>query len=248
MATWLCLHGFSGTPECFRALGAANPEATLWTPGLTGHGTPATAWAPSFDAEVQRLERWLSERGQDQVHLLGYSLGARLALGLLASHRQRFKSAVLIGANPGLRTPNERSQRAKGDEQYRQLLQREGLEAFVDTWEQLPLFASQRALTRDVLAEQRRARLTHTAGGLSHALRALGLAQMPDYWSELPKLDLPIVLVVGERDEKFRRIAEAMLHLLPSARLELAPGVGHNVVLESPAVLTELMRAGMREG
>jgi len=248
MATWLCLHGFSGTPECFRALQAENSEASLWTPGLTGHGTPAAAWAPSFEAEVERLERWLSERTQNRVHLLGYSLGARLALGLLASHRDRFKSAVLVGANPGLHTPTERSQREASDERYRQLLERDGLEAFVDTWERLPLFASQRALTPDALAEQRRARLTHTAGGLSHALAALGLAQMPDYWSELPKLDLPVALVVGEKDEKFRRLAEAMLHLLPSARLELAPGVGHNVVLENPGLLAEVMRAGMRDG
>jgi len=244
MASWLCLHGFSGTPECFRELGAANPEVTLWTPELTGHGTPPAAWEPNFEAEVQRLERWLAERSQERVHLLGYSLGARLALGLLASHRDRFKSAVLIGANPGLCTPAERRERSASDERYQHVLERDGLEAFVDTWERLPLFASQSALAADVLAKQRRARLTHTALGLSHALGALGLAQMPDYWPALPKLDLPVALVVGERDEKFRRLAEAMLHLLPSARLELAPGVGHNVVLENPRLLMELMRAG----
>lgn len=248
MASWLCLHGFTGTPTCFRELGGAIPEATLWAPELTGHGTPAAAWEPSFEAEVQRLAHWLSERTREPVHLLGYSLGARLALGLLLAHRDRFRSALLIGANPGLRTPTERQERAQGDERYRELLERDGLEAFVDSWERLPLFASQRTLPPEVLAEQRRARLTHTAPGLCHALGALGLAQMPDYWSELPKLDLPVALVVGESDEKFRRLAEAMLHLLPSARLELAPAVGHNVVLESPRLLTGLMQTGTKDG
>lgn len=238
MATWLCLHGFSGTPACFGALSAAG---TLLTPELSGHGTPVAGWEASFEAEVLRLGRWLAERNRDRVHLLGYSLGARLGLGLLRAQPERFLSALLVGANPGLRTAEEREERRQSDEQLRQLLRTRGLEAFIDHWERLPLFATQAALGPAVLAEQRRSRLTHTAAGLAHALDALGLGNMPDYWPALPELDLPVVVVVGERDTKFRRLGETMLELLPSARLELAPRAGHNVVLERPAWLAELM-------
>jgi len=239
MATWLCLHGFTGTPACFHALSAAG---TLLTPVLSGHGAPASAWEANFEAEVARVGRWLAERSRDRVHLLGYSLGARLGLGLLQAYPERFLSALLVGANPGLRTADERQERRQSDERQRQLLLTGGLEVFIEHWERQPLFATQAALSQELLAEQRRARLTHTAAGLAHALDALGLGSMPDYWTTLAELDLPIAVVVGERDTKFRRLGEAMLELLPSARLELAPGAGHNVVLERPAWLSELMQ------
>lgn len=242
MATWLCLHGFTGSRECFRALAAGARDTTLLSPLLTGHGSPPAAWATSFEAEVERLEHWLTERQRGPTYLLGYSLGARLALGLLVAQPDRFAGAVLVGANPGLRSPGERGERKLADGQLRKLLLADGLEAFVDHWERLPLFETQRALDPATLAEQRRARLSHTATGLAHALAVLGLADMPDYWPELARLDLPVTLVVGAHDAKFRRLGEAMLQLFPRARLEFAPRAGHNVVLESPEWLAELMQ------
>ncbi len=45
---------------------------------------------------------------------------------------------------------------------------------------------------------------------------------------------MPVTLVVGERDEKFTAVAERMAAALPSARVEIVPGVGHAVHLEPP--------------
>lgn len=242
MATWLCLHGFTGTPDCFRTLARANRRDDFLSPVLTGHGSPPAALEPSFELEVKRIARWLSEQQGDPVYLLGYSLGARVGLGLLTTHPRLFAGAVLVGVNPGLRTADERRERQLADEQHRQLLQNHGIAAFIDRWERLPLFGTQAALAPEAQAEQRRARLTHTAAGLAHALAVLGLGNMPDYWSRLPGLDLPVTLVVGAKDAKFRRLSEAMLQLLPRARLEIAPEAGHNVVLECPAWLGRLLQ------
>ena len=43
-----------------------------------------------------------------------------------------------------------------------------------------------------------------------------------------------MLLVVGERDEKFRTIALAMADEIASARVEIVPGAGHAVHLERP--------------
>src|SRR5690606_6232484 len=139
MATWLCLHGFTGTPECFRVLQAARPQDTLLAPMLTGHGSPPLALETSFTAELTRLQRWLGERWQGPTYLLGYSLGARLALGLLVASPERFQGAVLVGVNPGLRSSEERRQRQQADRELRQLLLERGVPAFVDHWQRLPL-------------------------------------------------------------------------------------------------------------
>ena len=42
---------------------------------------------------------------------------------------------------------------------------------------------------------------------------------MEPLWDRLPELAIPVTLVVGERDEKFRALAEAMRERLPNAQL-----------------------------
>ena len=64
---------------------------------------------------------------------------------------------------------------------------------------------------------------------------------MPSLWERLPDLDLPVDLVVGERDEKFRAIAEKMAYALPRARVTVVPGAGHAVHLEAPDAVVELL-------
>ena len=88
---------------------------------------------------------------------------------------------------------------------------------------------------------RREDRRRNTAGGLAAALRGLGTGVMPSLWERLPDLDLPVDLVVGERDEKFRAIAEKMAYALPHARVTVVPGAGHAVHLEAPDALVELL-------
>ncbi len=240
MSDWLLLHGFTGTPEAFATLEFARERAVI--PVLAGHGASGVVLPVSFAAEVKRIHSYLADAGGHPVHLLGYSLGARLALGLLTHEPSVFASATLVGVHPGLATEQERRARREQDEAWAQVLETEGLEAFVDRWEAEPLFSSQRRLPEPLQRAQREARLSHTASGLAHALRALGLGSMPDFRDQLSRLDLPVTLVVGERDEKFRRLAAFMLPLLPRARLEIAPRVGHNVVLEAPGFVNQRMR------
>ena len=46
---------------------------------------------------------------------------------------------------------------------------------------------------------------------------------MEPLWDRLPELTIPVTLIVGERDEKFRALAEAMLERLPNAQLVTIP-------------------------
>ena len=57
---------------------------------------------------------------------------------------------------------------------------------------------------------------------------------MPSLWERLPELDVPVDLVVGERDAKFRAIAEKMAYALPHATVTVVPDAGHAVHLEAP--------------
>ena len=94
-----------------------------------------------------------------------------------------------------------------------------------------------RAGWRSVDEDRRR----NTAPGLAAALRGLGTGVMPSLWDRLGTLDVPVALVVGERDEKFRAIAERMEAALPSASLHVVAGAGHAVHLEAPDTLVDLL-------
>lgn len=227
----LLLHGFTGTPQSFDCLGVL--EGCV-APCLAGHlDTPVNG---DFEAEVERLGA-LAE-GCDV--LIGYSLGGRFALGLLARYPDRFARALVVSAQPGLQSDSERSPRRAGDARLIAILREQGLPAFVDHWQALPLWASQGQLPESVRREQRRQRLRHTAEGLALSLQRHGLAEMPDLRLNLAQVRTPVDLLVGERDEKFVAFGRELQALLPSARLTVAEGAGHNLLLERPELVRNL--------
>jgi 2-succinyl-6-hydroxy-2,4-cyclohexadiene-1-carboxylate synthase len=148
---------------------------------------------------------------------------------------------VLVGASPGLADAAERAARANDDAALADRIETIGLEAFVREWSAQPLFAGMPRGVADVAMADR---MRNTATGLAAALRGLGTGVMPPLWDRLAELAVPVDLVVGERDEKFRAIAERMEAALPDARLHVVPGAGHAVHLEAPDAVTELLAQG----
>lgn len=239
------LHGFTGSPRSFDPVLALLGPRDVFAPPLAGHGHPASS-VRGFEDEVDRIAALLRARAPVWA-LGGYSLGGRVGMGLLCRHPGLVASAVLIGAQPGLEAEDERSSRAEADERLRGVLEQQGISAFVDLWENVPLFASQRSLPEETRDRQRRARLERDPGELSRSLGSLGLAAMPSYWSALPGVRAKVDLVVGEHDAKFLAIAGRMRERLPRAELHVVPGVGHNVVLEAPEVVAELLARSLGE-
>jgi pimeloyl-ACP methyl ester carboxylesterase len=96
-------------------------------------------------------------------------------------------------------------------------------------------------LPADVAAAVNEDRRRNTTTGLAAALRGLGTGALPSLWERLSELAVPVTLIAGERDEKFVAIAEQMTGLIPDARLEVVPGVGHAVHLEAPEVVATIL-------
>lgn len=253
MSALVFLHGFVGHADSWQpVLQLLSPNQRTLLPLLLGHQRapqPLTLDseqldpATSFQREVARLAELIAAAQLTDVHLVGYSLGARLALGLLTQHPKLFARATLIGVNPGLSHDDiaGRAERIATDEAWAQLLLTQGLAAFLQKWQAQPLFASQARLPTLVLQQQQSARQHHYPQGLALALRALGLGHMPDFWPLLPQVRQPVQLVVGALDDKFVSLAKKAQTVLPSASLHVVPDVGHNAVLEAPAAVAALL-------
>jgi 2-succinyl-6-hydroxy-2,4-cyclohexadiene-1-carboxylate synthase len=244
MRSVLLLHGFTGAPESWAPVREELPsDLHVLAPWLVGHGEPPAApEVTGFEEEVDRIARYLP-RG-DATVVAGYSLGARLALGLALRHGGRLRGVVLVSGSAGLETEAERHERRRADAAWCELLETEGLEAFVRRWEKLPLFDSQRQVPEALLQSQRGQRLAHRASGLAHSLRSTGLAEMPNYRGALGEVTLPVELLVGALDSRFCALAEAIVGSFPNGRLTRVRGAGHNLLLEQPAVVARAIARG----
>lgn len=239
----LLLHGFLGNARTFdRLVLHLDSFPTVWGINIPGHDLDhPLPCGCDFATALAGVAAAVDALPEQPLRLAGYSLGARIALALLAQAPERFTGATLIGVNPGLSSPDERSERRRTDAGWARRLREEGLPAFLERWEAQPLFADQRHWLPELQASQRALREKLDPEQLARALETWGLAEMPDFWPVLPRLPIPVQLVVGAQDDKFRRLSERMLERFPRATLSIVPDTGHNVVLEAPEAVARLM-------
>jgi 2-succinyl-6-hydroxy-2,4-cyclohexadiene-1-carboxylate synthase len=181
--------------------------------------------AGPWEAELDRLDALAPER----FTLAGYSMGGRLALALALRVPERVARLVLVSASPGIADPGERAERRAADEALADRIEAIGAEAFAREWAAQPLFAGQ---APEVAAAAHEDRLRRSAAEHAAQLRGLGTGVMPPLWERLGELPMPVSLVVGERDAKFRAVAERM-----GFATVVVPGAGHAVHLEAPAAI-----------
>jgi 2-succinyl-6-hydroxy-2,4-cyclohexadiene-1-carboxylate synthase len=148
---------------------------------------------------------------------------------------------VLESASPGIDDAAERARRAASDAGLAGSIERGGVPAFVDAWEQLPLWASQRALPASARAALRAERLAQRAAGLANSLRGAGAGAEPSVLEQLSALAMPTLVVAGALDAKYVALAHQMAAAIPQAQLAIVPDAGHAVHLERPAELAVLV-------
>lgn len=234
----ILLHGFTGSGADWGGTFGQRHDVLAYAPDLPGHGQTrvpdeAAAYAmPQIAADIVTMIERLNAK---PAHLLGYSMGGRLALYIAAHYPDFFATLTLVSASPGLRTDAERAARRESDEALAAFIQREGIEAFVNRWEKLSLWDSQqRTLTDAARDALRQRRLMNAPDGLARSLRHMGTGAQPSLWDALPDMTLPVHLIVGEHDAKFRAIASDMASALPHVQTTVIDNAGHALHLEQP--------------
>jgi 2-succinyl-6-hydroxy-2,4-cyclohexadiene-1-carboxylate synthase len=244
--TLVLLHGFTGSSATWFALfpQLAIPDRRLIALDLLGHGQadaptdPARYSIEHCQSDIIALLGKLGVRPGEAI-LLGYSMGGRIAL--YAALAGFFRALILESASPGLATQTERELRRQSDNGLAARIESEGVETFIDTWENLPLFASQQKLSAEVRTMLRKQRLANRAAGLANSLRGVGTGTQPALHERLPELTLPTLLLAGELDAKFCALARQMARTLPQSHLHIIPNAGHTIHLEQPALFVELV-------
>ncbi len=234
MTTLVLLHGFTNTGASWDGVVTALPAGyRALAPDIRGHGAAASLRPVTLDAVLGDLDAL----APGPFELAGYSMGGRIALQAALSDRLagRVRRLTLIGSSPGLADPAQRAERRAGDERLAAEAEALDVGEFARRWARTPVLAG---LTGDAANASRMDRLRHpSTAGLAEALRGLGTGALPSLWDRLGELAIPVCLVVGERDSKFRAIAERMAAAIARASLTVVPGAGHAVHLEAPAAV-----------
>ncbi|MBI2377414.1 MAG: alpha/beta fold hydrolase [Deltaproteobacteria bacterium] len=233
----LAIHGALGSSDELSFLAGSIEGRQVCFVDVPGHGTACEHPAAcDFEATLEALEARLPER----TCLFGYSMGARLALALTLRAPTRISALVLESGHAGL-AAHERAERLRFDA-LRAAELRACPERFFDAWLRRPPFLDLPEAQRAALSS-RRARRAGELGvdGLARALVGLSIGAQPELWQRLPELRLPVLLVTGQRDEKFCAIASLMAAGIRDAEHVVIQGAGHNVHLEAPTQLLDAL-------
>jgi 2-succinyl-6-hydroxy-2,4-cyclohexadiene-1-carboxylate synthase len=226
------LHGFGGTRRAWDGVSARlEPERYLpLALDLPGHGQASAQPGPiTFQSSVEAV----LEASPERFALCGYSLGGRVALNVALAAPERVSRLVLVSCSPGIEDDEERAERRTADMALADELERIPFEQFIDNWRSQPLFAEDPPDVAERAREDQRRNEPHA---LAAAMRGLGTGEMAPLWARLGELTIPVTVVVGERDAKFRAIGERMVTLMPDARLVVIAG-GHGLPLGNPCEL-----------
>lgn len=241
----LLLHGFTGSAATWTPFAEALRGYTTVAVDLLGHGRSDSPENPARYAIgrcIDDLSALLDALGMPRAAVLGYSMGGRVALRFALAQPERVAALTLESASSGIDSAAEREARIAADEALAQMIERDGLEAFVAHWQSIPLFASQSALpaaARDALRAQR---LLNSPVGLANSLRGMGAGRELPALDRLPELRMPVRLIVGALDAKYCALAERMAAALPNAAVDVVPDAGHTVHLEQPEAFARIVR------
>jgi len=236
----LLLHGFTGHGGSWAEAGQTFAAAGfhVLAPDLLGHGSsphPGESTRYEMARAAADLNLLLDATCSEAVHLAGYSMGGRLALFFALSYPDRVRTLCLVSASPGIAAAFERQERLDSDNALADRIEREGIAAFVDYWESLPMWESQHRNLSEVQRRKLRAqRLRNRPDGLANSLRGMGTGAQPVLLDELPFLDVPTLLIVGAEDLKFVAVNQQMAQRIPEVQEVVVPGAGHAVQLERP--------------
>ncbi|WP_042354697.1 2-succinyl-6-hydroxy-2,4-cyclohexadiene-1-carboxylate synthase [Bacillus rubiinfantis] len=232
----LLLHGFTGdfttwAPFCEQW----GRHSKLIVPDIIGHGkteAPEDVHRYSIEAAAVDLKYLIDFLGIEKVDLVGYSMGGRLALTFAILYPERVSSLILESSSPGLQSKDAREQRRISDRKLADFIREQGIESFVDYWEEIPLFTTMKRLPLEIRETIRQQRLRNNPTGLVNSLLGMGTGSQPSWWDELTKLTCEVLLITGKEDEKFSAIAAKMMKSLKHGNWIEVANVGHAIHVE----------------
>jgi 2-succinyl-6-hydroxy-2,4-cyclohexadiene-1-carboxylate synthase len=229
------LHGFMGSADDWQdVINSITDNYYCLAFDLPGHGLTKVKSIDEYKIQTcaQQLVEWLELNIKNKFDLCGYSMGGRLALYMAVNYSDRIKKVIIESASPGLKTKEERQNRIQIDNLRAKRILMESLDQFLDDWYELPLFDNINKESDDYKSMIER-RLKNNPILLAKSLLHMGTGNQPSLWDQFDKIKSQLLLIVGEKDDKFKMIAGEIADNCYNAKMKIIPDSGHTVHLEN---------------
>ncbi|MDO9299736.1 MAG: 2-succinyl-6-hydroxy-2,4-cyclohexadiene-1-carboxylate synthase [Anaerolineales bacterium] len=231
------LHGFLGKGKSWLEIACPFSDRFYCIlPDLPGHGdnTKIDITAPlNFDILTEWLSHLLDQIPVSKIHLVGYSLGGRAALTFACRYPKRILTLTLESANPGITDESERAHRLAEDTARAETILKDGMSAFVENWYHMPLFASLTTHPQKLSVEAiKESAKSNRPDWMAKVIRELSPGAQKPLWDSVSTLSLPVLLITGEKDEKYVQVIHKMAEHISNCKHVIVPEAGHNVHAE----------------
>ena len=232
------LHGFTGDTSTWSTCEAFLMKSSkVIKIDLIGHGkstSPESIRRYEMESVVEDLCHIFQYLNIKQVDMVGYSMGGRLALAFAILKPTLVRNLVLESASPGFLTEEERKSRRQQDQQLANRIRENGIDWFIEYWENIPLFESQKKLPAPIRKRIKEQRKQNSIKGLANSLIGMGTGSQPSFWENLTNYPGEVLLLTGSMDRKFVSIAEKMSMRLKNSKWINIDGCGHAIHVEQP--------------
>ena len=172
----------------------------------------------------------------EQAHVVGHSMGAYTALHMGIRNPDRVRSIVAAGCGWGS-DPTKRAESAQLAQEIARMFRDDGIDAAARAYADFPMRWPHRAKDPRGWAEFARQLADHSGEG--SALTMLNVQmKRPTLWdmeAELKRLDVPVLVIVGDEDEPCLDGSVMMKRTIPTCALFVVPRAGHTINSEEPA-------------
>jgi len=248
--TIIFIHGFTGSSnDWLEIIPQIDNHFSVVAVDLIGHGkssSPNDFSLYKIGAVNKQLKKIIETLKLDKVIITGYSMGGRVALNFANEFPNFVNGLILESTTAGIIDKKERADRYKNDLSLSQKILDDGIEKFVDYWMNLPIFSSQKNLSKEKLNDIHSGKLNNDPIGLSNSLIGYSTGRMQPLFDRLSNFNFPVLIISGEKDGKFCKINSKMNDLIPFSEHKIVKGAGHNIHLEMPSDFVILVNRFLR--
>ncbi|MCB0406949.1 MAG: alpha/beta fold hydrolase [Bdellovibrionales bacterium] len=226
-SAFIALHGFGGSPEIFYKL-AENLKLRkaideIWIPDLF-----KDLWSINTSTVQQWVDSFLEEakiRKFQKPWIVGYSMGARLALNALISSPQSFEGAILISGAPGIWDKDAIKERENFENLWSERFSSLEYEEYNTLWQKQEIFSSTKSknLRNDVSGQI-----------LAQAMISWSTCRHVFSKNQLLDCSAKIIWLAGEDDKKYVKILSDLMKERGPGELKLISGAGHRLLEDNP--------------
>ena len=234
----ICFHGFSESGSTWDGIEVQGYR--LIRIDSMGHGRsarPMELQPYELPQMLSDLHRIIYAVAGERYALMGYSMGARLALLYALEYPHEVTHLILESGSVGIEDEGERQDRYVADQGLAERIRAHDITWFSETWAKLEIFKTQQGLPTKVQQQIRGRRLLNSPHALAFTLKGSGQGSMPYVGHRLSELTMPVCYISGELDAKYTAIGAKYFGDV----YRIVSQVGHNVHVEAPEVYRQIL-------